>query len=100
MRRSQQRFVRLDADWKSGQLRDRARSEYARSDIRAVSPIRGHQIETFRSPVAQRALEELKFAVCLPDSLSQKVLEERTTDRKGVSAVLTAPVRFVSLTES
>jgi ATP-dependent Lhr-like helicase len=66
----------------------------------AIRQVGDRQIEMVRSPVAKRALDELKFAVCLPDNVAHKVLEERTTDRKGISSVLKAPVRFVTLAQS
>jgi hypothetical protein len=66
----------------------------------AIGQVRARAIEAFRSPVSDRALDELKFAVCLPGHLAHKVPEERTTDREGLSRVLDSRVRFVTLAES
>ncbi|MBI2569076.1 MAG: DEAD/DEAH box helicase [Candidatus Schekmanbacteria bacterium] len=44
--------------------------------------------EELRSPVQEKSIDDLKFSACLPRSLAIQMLEERLTDRLGISAVL------------
>jgi ATP-dependent Lhr-like helicase len=66
--------------------------------VAAVDKITKQSVDAFASPVADRALDELKFSVCLPHGLAKKVLQERTTDQVAISAVLTASMRLVTVT--
>jgi ATP-dependent helicase Lhr and Lhr-like helicase len=43
-------------------------------------------------PIDERAVEELKFAECLPRSLAQRVVRARTSDSAGVAAAVSSPI--------
>jgi ATP-dependent Lhr-like helicase len=75
-------------------------SEMMKRTIAAVDTIRSQSIDAFASPVADRALEELKFSVCLPDGLARKVVQDRTTDRKAIDSTLRLPTRVVTLSDA
>ena len=39
------------------------------------------------TPIDEKAIEDLKFSVCLPEKIAVGMLEERLTDRRGIAAV-------------
>jgi ATP-dependent Lhr-like helicase len=49
-----------------------------------------------RTPIEEKTIEALKFSECLPRPLAVKELEERLTDRVGVSGVLGRGRRFIT----
>jgi hypothetical protein len=55
------------------------------SDVsNGISRVRSGEWPLQPAPVTDEALEGLKFAACLPDSLARLVLERRATDQKAV----------------
>ena len=61
--------------------------------LREDPPVRG------TSQGLDKAIEELKFSACLPQSLSEEMLQARLADEAGVLAVLSEHAKSVSVKE-
>ena len=66
---------------------------------RAIQRVRAMDAHTLRSPVSDKAIDGLKFSVCLPGALAQHELQLRLTDTAAVAWVLQHGVRSVVLSE-
>lgn len=67
------------------------------SDLEAaVEAVRKADPSRMMSPVDDRAIDDLKFSVCLPRDLAVRELEVRLTDAPAIRAVLAEPVTFVT----
>lgn len=62
----------------------------------ALSQLRSSDIGSMNSPVEQKAIDDLKFSVCLPPPLAVGLLQKRLTDRTAITKVLSEPVKVVS----
>jgi hypothetical protein len=47
-----------------------------------------------RTPIEEKTIEELKFSECLPRQVAVRALQERLTDRSGITSTLSSEVRF------
>lgn len=58
----------------------------------AIDAVRHEPAADMATPIDERAIDDLKFSVCLPERVAIDMLEERLTDRRGVAAVQTETV--------
>jgi ATP-dependent helicase Lhr and Lhr-like helicase len=68
--------------------------------IEAVRRLKAVSADTLRSPVSDKAIDGLKFSVCLPPVLARHELELRLTDAPAVQWVLERECRVVTLGET
>jgi ATP-dependent Lhr-like helicase len=81
-------IIALDAD------APRDRLDVALRAVRVIDP------STLRTPVSDRAIDELKFSECLPGPLARKALSERMTDTAGVRSTLKRALNIQELATS
>lgn len=62
----------------------------------AVAAVRGADPIHMMSPVDDRAIDDMKFSVCLPRDLAVRELQVRLTDNSAIAAVLAEPVAYVT----
>jgi ATP-dependent Lhr-like helicase len=73
------------------QLGDVALTPAVEGQLRAAS---AEDVESMRTPIEEKTIEELKFSECLPRPMAVRELEERLTDRVGIASVLNESVTF------
>lgn len=61
-----------------------------------IQHLRKADPQNMRTPIEEKTIEALKFSECLPRELAVAELQDRLTDRPGISKALSQPVRFVS----
>jgi ATP-dependent Lhr-like helicase len=66
---------------------------------RSIATVRAAEPELLVPEVSAKAVEGLKFNVCLPDGLAHRVLQSRMMDVPAVQKVLAEPVRFTTVQE-
>jgi len=59
---------------------------------KAIEAIRAESPASMATPIDEKAIDNLKFSVCLPEPIAVGLLEERLTDRRGIAAVQQARV--------
>lgn len=58
---------------------------------------RSQEPGSFRPPISDEMVEELKFSTCLPRELAAAMLESRLLDTEGLRRCLQEPVRYATL---
>jgi hypothetical protein len=69
--------------------------ERIEQSLQSLGELRHCEVSAMRPSVEERALNDLKFAECLPHSLAVHPLENRLSDEAGTKAILEQSVRVV-----
>lgn len=66
-------------------------------DLSFIKVLDAFELEDCRAPVPARAVAQMKFGSCLPDSLAEEVLRVRFSDADAVDICLQRPRRWIGI---